>query len=109
MTMHRVLAALGCALAAVLTTAWSPAPPAPPAPDAATVVRTHHGLVRGVHRDGYRTFAGIPYAAPPVGILRWAPPAPAAAWAGTRDAPRAPAPKRPARCPPAAPTRTAST
>ncbi|MEV7817359.1 carboxylesterase family protein [Streptomyces flaveolus] len=88
MTMHRVLTALGCALAAVLTTAWSPAPPAPPAPDAATVVRTHHGLVRGVHRDGYRTFAGIPYAAPPVGILRWAPPAPAAAWSGTRDATR---------------------
>ncbi|MET7435363.1 carboxylesterase family protein [Streptomyces flaveolus] len=88
MTMHRVLIALGCALTAVLTTAWSPAPPAPPAPDAATVVRTHHGLVRGVHRDGYRTFAGIPYAAPPVGILRWAPPAPAAAWSGTRDATR---------------------
>ncbi|KOV71856.1 MULTISPECIES: carboxylesterase/lipase family protein [unclassified Streptomyces] len=88
MTMHRVLTALGCALTAVLTTAWSPAPPAPPAPDAATVVRTHHGLVRGVHRDGYRTFAGIPYAAPPVGILRWAPPAPAAAWSGTRDATR---------------------
>ncbi|MGV9935537.1 carboxylesterase/lipase family protein [Streptomyces olivaceoviridis] len=88
MTTHRVLTTLGCALTAVLTTAWSAAPPAQPAPPAATVVRTHHGPVRGVHRDGYRTFAGIPYAAPPVGSLRWAPPSPAAAWSGTRDATR---------------------
>ncbi|MGW2709318.1 carboxylesterase/lipase family protein [Streptomyces sp. NPDC001356] len=87
MTTHRVLTALGCALTAVLTTAWSPAPPTPSHPTA-TVVRTHHGLVRGVHRDGYRTFEGIPYAAAPVGPLRWAPPAPAAAWSGTRDATR---------------------
>ncbi|MGW2033743.1 carboxylesterase/lipase family protein [Streptomyces sp. NPDC001811] len=87
MTTHRVLTALVCALTAVLTTAWSPAPPTPSHPTA-TVVRTHHGLVRGVHRDGYRTFEGIPYAAAPVGPLRWAPPAPAAAWSGTRDATR---------------------
>jgi para-nitrobenzyl esterase len=33
-------------------------------------------------------FAGIPYAAPPVGPLRWQPPAPAAAWQGVRDATR---------------------
>ena len=31
-------------------------------------------------------FNGLPYAAPPVGDLRWAPPAPAADWGGVRDA-----------------------
>ncbi|MFE9454125.1 carboxylesterase/lipase family protein [Streptomyces sp. NPDC006739] len=87
--MHRLSTALGCALTAVLATAWSAAPPTEPARQAAaTTVRTHDGLVRGVARDGYRTFEGIPYAAPPVGRLRWAPPHRAAPWSGVRDATR---------------------
>jgi len=53
-----------------------------------SAVDTTHGAVAGTHgRDAaIMVFRGIPYAAPPVGALRWAPPAPVASWAGTRDA-----------------------
>lgn len=43
-------------------------------------------MVRGLVNSDYRLFAGIPYAAPPVGPLRWQPPRPAASWPGVHDA-----------------------
>ena len=49
-------------------------------------VQTDQGAVRGVVRNGALEFRGIPYAAAPVGELRWALPQPAAAWEGVRDA-----------------------
>ncbi len=51
-------------------------------------VKTDKGKVEGkLSTDGQvRTFLGIPYAAPPVGPLRWKPPQPAAKWKGVRDA-----------------------
>lgn len=53
----------------------------------APVVTVAQGSVRGTAEDGgIHVFRGIPYAAPPVGPLRWQPPRPAPAWQGTRDA-----------------------
>lgn len=51
-------------------------------------VKTDKGTVEGEPTaDGkVMAFKGIPYAAPPVGKLRWAPPAPAPAWNGVRSA-----------------------
>ncbi|MYT19834.1 carboxylesterase family protein [Streptomyces sp. SID7760] len=60
-------------------------PPRSPGGDG-PVVRTDHGLVRGVPHGSYTTYDGIPYAAPPTGSRRWRPPAPAAPWSGVRDA-----------------------
>jgi len=48
------------------------------------VVRTHDGLVKGLRTAAAREFLGIPYAAPPVGALRWRPPRAAAKWRGVR-------------------------
>lgn len=50
------------------------------------VVRTQQGLLRGVVAGDHRTFSGIPYAAAPVGNLRWVAPAPPPQWDGVRDA-----------------------
>lgn len=51
-------------------------------------VDTAYGKLVGeiVENEGYAAFRGIPFAAPPVGDLRWAPPAAPASWEGERDA-----------------------
>jgi para-nitrobenzyl esterase len=51
-----------------------------------SLVDTTAGRVRGSIRDGVATFLGIPYAAPPTGVLRFAAPEPAPPWNGVRDA-----------------------
>jgi len=79
---QRLLAALVAATA--LLSAGSAVAAGKPADPA--VVRTDVGAVRGTVADGVRTFQGIPFAAPPVGELRWKPPQPVRPWTTTRDA-----------------------
>ena len=47
-------------------------------------VKTHSGTVEGKDDGKILSFLGIPYAAPPVGDMRWKPPQPAAKWSGVR-------------------------
>jgi para-nitrobenzyl esterase len=47
---------------------------------------TQSGLVQGLTVGSVDQFLGIPFAAPPVGLLRWRPPAAPASWQGTRSA-----------------------
>src|SRR5690625_1048726 len=62
-----------------------------------TTVQLTAGTVRGLRLDGHLSFRGIPYAASPVGRLRWCPPAPVEPWSGVRDATESgsPAPQLP--------------
>src|SRR5919202_2870866 len=52
------------------------------------VVTVSGGILEGTIEpgSGIRSFRGIPFAAPPVGDLRWRPPEPAAPWVGVRPA-----------------------
>ncbi len=58
------------------------------------VVETTSGKVQGARRRGVFAFRGVPYAAPPLGALRFAAPRPPTPWRGVRDATQ-PAPAAP--------------
>jgi para-nitrobenzyl esterase len=49
-------------------------------------VQVEQGLVQGVRENDLTVYRGIPFAAPPVGELRWQPPHPKAKWEGVREA-----------------------
>ncbi|MBP8233227.1 MAG: carboxylesterase family protein [Rhizorhabdus sp.] len=53
---------------------------------AEVIAATQSGKVRGEAINGVRRFLGIPYAASPTGARRFAPPEPAPAWDGIRNA-----------------------
>jgi len=62
--------------------------PSPADPNASPRVSIDQGELRGVETNGVAAFKAIPYAAPPVGPLRWRPPGPAPRWTDVRDATR---------------------
>ncbi len=76
------------AIAAVVAAGCSgPADESPPTSSSAERLRVSGGELDGVRLEsGVMSFRGIPYAAPPVGDLRWRPPQLASAWEGTRAA-----------------------
>lgn len=51
-----------------------------------TTIATTAGKIRGIEKMGCLQFRGVPFAAPPVGALRWKAPQPHEAWDGVRDA-----------------------
>jgi para-nitrobenzyl esterase len=90
---HPRLLACAALLATLLGCATQPRPAAGPfVPgewNAAPLVQTRYGLLEGAaDADGTWSWKGIPYAAPPVGELRWKAPRPAQSWQGVRGATR---------------------
>lgn len=53
-----------------------------------SIADTTYGPVEGYERDGLHIFKGIPFAAPPTGANRWAPPKPPEAWTEPRQTTR---------------------
>jgi para-nitrobenzyl esterase len=84
MTLRGTLASLALAIATTLGAQDAPRPTG----TADAPVRTRTGLVTGTlgQRPGIRAYLGIPFAAPPVGALRWRAPQPATPWKETRAA-----------------------
>jgi para-nitrobenzyl esterase len=62
--------------AALMLSAWAAAEP----------IQIDGGSIEGVNEAGAQIFKGLPFAAAPVGALRWRAPQPAPTWAGTRKA-----------------------
>jgi para-nitrobenzyl esterase len=82
-----VILAAGTGAAVHASTSDRSAPaPAQAACAAGTDVQTTTGPVCGIVVNGVEEWLGIPYAAPPVGALRWQPPQPAAPWSATVQA-----------------------
>jgi para-nitrobenzyl esterase len=76
--------ALGALIASITAVSANAAPAHNAGPG--LVVATADGAVRGTTAGASNEYLGLPYAAPPVGALRWQAPQPAARWHGVRDA-----------------------
>lgn len=88
----RMLARLvaGLAIAGAAACSAPPPVPQPPAASAATPapLKIETGWLQGSASGAVVSYKNVPYAAPPLGALRWRAPQPAAAWEGVRDATR---------------------
>ncbi|HXD36875.1 MAG TPA: carboxylesterase family protein, partial [Rhodanobacter sp.] len=84
--LRAVAKALAVSLLFVASAAYASKPPPPPR------VQLADGWVEGkravANEVPLEEFQGIPYAAPPLGALRWRPPQPVPAWSGVRQAQR---------------------
>lgn len=82
-----------CAVAALIACA-APPPDAPPvatsaaAPQRPSPLKIETGLLQGAVSGAVVSYKNVPYAAPPLGELRWRAPRPPAKWDGVRDATR---------------------
>jgi para-nitrobenzyl esterase len=76
--MKRLAFALALAVASCTATPSVPADP--------TIATVDTGQLRPLAAKGVLAFKGVPFAAPPVGAMRWKPPAAPAKWDGVRDA-----------------------
>lgn len=74
----------GCTLPQPAAVPAIPAPTPPPIPPA--IVQTDAGAVSGIATEAMQVYHNIPYAAPPVGDLRWRPPTAVQPWTGVRNA-----------------------
>jgi para-nitrobenzyl esterase len=77
--LKSILPFAGLASAGLLATAVQAAP-------APTVVKIDTGRLQGAVSGGVLAFKGVPFAAAPVGALRWRAPQPVAPWTGVRSA-----------------------
>lgn len=77
MNQRRMTALLGLYLALISAHAEPTAP-----------LKVSGGAIAGTRAEGLQTYLGIPYAAPPVGALRWRAPQPVAPWQGVKDTSR---------------------
>ncbi|MDB5453106.1 MAG: carboxylesterase type [Caulobacteraceae bacterium] len=84
---HILAAVIGVAgLLTASSPSWSQPAAKSAAAAAAPVVKVRQGQLNGAQAGEVASYLGIPYAAPPVGDLRWRAPKAAANWSGARDA-----------------------
>ncbi len=82
------IVAVGALTAGLVSCSSRAAPSRPHGSRSALVVSLGDGQIRGKESGRTDEYLGIPYAAPPIGPLRWRPPQPPASWHGIRPATR---------------------